>query len=399
MAKKNKKPAAIEDGITVSRAADIPVTDDVSAVDPDAGQEVPSAAAEDTAAAEMTADTQAAEDSDTDGLRRTQDAGECGNVFLASLEHVTADDFAAEPPKSKKSIGEIASNAARILVFWAAVAVFLLSGYHIVYKLYAYRQAEDIYSGVADTIINATTNRREDLIATALKNDRLQALVPVNGTREDSGFVDDPQDTVVYNELFEMMKRQLALLRNTSEDLVGWIIMEGDTEINYPIVQYTDNDYYLHYAYDGTYNPAGSIFLDYRNEVALSSNLHTIIYGHNMESGSPMFANLLRFHEDGFWENNRYISVYTADALYKYEVFSAYESPATNLRDPAFSWRMNFNQSITEYTTWIEAIRAKSDFKTDIPIDVSDRILTLSTCMNINENRYVVHCVLVEVVQ
>ena len=194
-----------------------------------------------------------------------------------------------------------------------------------------------------------------------------------------------------------IVQGQLQLLRNENKDVVGWIEMPGDTKINYPVIQGEDNDYYLHYAYNGAYNPAGSIYLDYRNSVSVSTNRHTVIYGHNMESGSPMFANLLHFQDESYWKNNRYIHIYTDEAMYTYEVFAAYETSPQLAGVENHSWRMNFNKDEKLFLQWVDSVRARSDISPKVTIEGNSRILTLSTCMNVNENRYVVHAVLAEV--
>ncbi len=321
------------------------------------------------------------------------------NVFVASLDTITREELGNPPPKKNKDPFDVIINGVRSLIFWVAVVVFFVSGYQVVYKLYAYKQAEDIYNNVATNIFDEDHYQRDDLVKPAKKSARLQTLVPVNGTREDSDNISDFADNEEYNELFEMMKGQLAILKRKNPEVVGWIRMEGDTEINYPVVQHADNDYYLHYAYDGTYNPAGSIFLDYKNNIALSSNRHAIIYGHNMESGSPMFANLLHYREEDYLENNRFIDVYTENALYTYEVFASYECSDSLTADENHAWRMSFNYDDATFLGWIDAVCARSDIDSEIAIKASDRILTLSTCTNANNNRYVVHAVLVEEVK
>ncbi len=317
------------------------------------------------------------------------------SVFVESLDCVTADDLGKPSKKKKKDPVDLIIGFFRQAIFWIAVVVFFVSGYQVVYKLYAYKQAEDIYN--FDPF--AEMERREDLVATAERDKRQELLVPVNGVGVENDTLYDAASNREYNEKFEIMKGQLMFLRNKNEEVMGYIIMEGDTEVKYPVVQHKDNDYYLHYAYDGTYNPAGSIYLDYRNNAALSTNRHSIIYGHNMDSGSPMFANLLHYMEDGFWENNRYIDVYTDDALYTYEVFAAYQANPSQTKDQNHAWRMNFKKDDNVFMTWIDTIRARSDISPNVKVEADDRILTLSTCMNINENRYVVHAVLVETVK
>lgn len=318
------------------------------------------------------------------------------NVFVDSLERVTADDLGAPPKKKKKDPVDVVIDIFRRAIFWAAVVAFFVSGYQIVSKLYSYRESEKIYD--FDNIFE-TMERREDLVATATRSDRLSALTPVNGTREESAELNNSAESNQFNEKLLILQGQLQILRNTNREIIGWIEMPGDTEINYPVVQGEDNDYYLHYAYNGAYNPAGSIYLDYRNTLTMSSNRHTVIYGHNMESGSPMFANLLHFKDESYWKNNRYINIYTDDALYTYEVFAAYETSPQQQGVENHSWRMNFNKDETIFMEWVESVRARSDIHPKVTVEADDRVITLSTCMNINENRYVVHGVLVEVVK
>lgn len=318
------------------------------------------------------------------------------NVFVESLENVTPDDLGEVKPKKKKPLIDIVYDSLRQIIFWAAVVAFLVSGGQIVYKLYAYHQADAIYDNILQEVFH--NSKRDDIVSTAARSAKMPVLVPVNGVRESTGEVENAADNEEYNELFEMMKHTLVNLSRKNPEIVGWIRMEGDTEINYPVVQHEDNDYYLHYAYDGTYNPAGAIFLDCVNLTALSSNRHAIIYGHNMESGSPMFANLLHYQEAGFLERNRYIEVYTADALYTYEVFASYRCGSSTMKDPNHAWRMNFNRDDATFLAWIDAVRGRSDIKSDVKITAKDRILTLSTCTNANDDRYVVHAVLVSTV-
>lgn len=316
------------------------------------------------------------------------------NVFIQSLEEVTADDLGTPPKKKKQDPIDIVIELFRKAIFWAAVVAFFVSGYQIVAKLYSYHQADQIY-GEFENIFDMT-DRREDLVALAVRSPGMSPLTPVNGTKEESSSTNTGYETQ-FNEKLMIVQGQLQLLRNENKEVVGWIEMPGDTKINYPVVQGEDNDYYLHYAYNGTYNPAGSIYLDYRNNLSISSNRHTIIYGHNMESGSPMFANLLHFQDESYWKNNRYIHVYTDEAMYTFEVFAAYETSPQLAGVENHSWRMNFNKDENIFLEWIKSVRARSDISPKVTIEGSSRILTLSTCMNVNENRYVVHAVLTEV--
>lgn len=85
------------------------------------------------------------------------------------------------------------------------------------------------------------------------------------------------------------VRKQFQDLQKINPEIVGWITMD-DTQINYPIVQAKDNDYYLFRNYKGEDMRAGSIFMDHRNDVK-SQNRNTILYGHRMKDGS-MFGSL-----------------------------------------------------------------------------------------------------------
>ncbi len=325
---------------------------------------------------------------DTTPTEEKQQNDASRNVFISSLETLTQDDLGAPQKAKKGDIIDTAISVIRRIIFIAALVVFLFSGGQVIYKLIAYEQSKDIYN--FDYFFEST---RKDIVRLE-RAERAPLLIPVNGDRTEQPSVTEEE---TYNELFEMMKGQLAVIQQKNDEVVGWIRVEGETEINYPIVQHTDNDYYLRHAYDGTYNPAGAIYLDYKNLTRMSDNRHAVIYGHNMISGSPMFANLLNYQDESFWANNRYIEIYTRDTLYTYEIFAAYSANPSLVIEENHAWRMNFNYDDAIFLQWIDAIRARSDISTDILLDETARILTLSTCTNYDYNRYVVHAVLVNV--
>ena len=85
-----------------------------------------------------------------------------------------------------------------------------------------------------------------------------------------------------YNIDFEM-------LTNINKDVVAWLKV-NNTNIEYPVVQANNNDYYLYHSFDKTENGAGWIFLDYRNKIE-GRDKNIVIYGHNRKDGS-MFGTL-----------------------------------------------------------------------------------------------------------
>ena len=145
-----------------------------------------------------------------------------------------------------------------------------------------------------------------------------------------------------------------------------------DTEINYPIVHTSDNDYYLDHLVDRTQNPAGAIFLDTRNPSDFS-DLHSIIYGHHMKNGS-MFAALKGYKKQDFFDGHKTGYLITQDAAYSIDFFAGH---VANVEENA--WQLDFD-SAEDFSNWIKSLKDISAFKSDIEPQYGDRIFTLSTC-------------------
>lgn len=152
---------------------------------------------------------------------------------------------------------------------------------------------------------------------------------------------------------------------------VGWIYCP-DTTISFPVVQGEDNDYYLKHMFNGKANPDGSIFLDSANASDFSDS-HSIIYGHHMNSGA-MFAPLLEYKKQEFYEEHPQMFLMSPDGDYTVEIFAGYVADVA-----ADAWDIDFSTE-EEYGEWIEQSASKSWISTGILPDSSDRILTLSTC-------------------
>ncbi|MDO5569681.1 MAG: class B sortase, partial [bacterium] len=175
------------------------------------------------------------------------------------------------------------------------------------------------------------------------------------------------------------------LVKNS--DTVGWIKVSG-TNINYPVVQSADNDYYLHKAFDGTPNEAGWIFLDYRNNMEnLAKN--NIIYGHSRVD-TTMFGTLPNIVKQS-WFNNKdnhvvWLSTPTHNTLW--QVFSVYIIDETS-----DYLQINFNDA--SYTAFIDMIKGRSKYDFGTSVTVNDKILSLSSCYG-NTQRVVLHAKLIK---
>lgn len=175
-------------------------------------------------------------------------------------------------------------------------------------------------------------------------------------------------------------------LRAINPDVVGWLIIDG-TNINYPVVQGKDNQYYLRHLFTGEYNASGCIFLDSRNARDFSDQ-HSILYGHHMGNGT-MFNGLMDYKEQAFYDARPSALLLTPASNYKIEFFSGY---VANVR--ADAWQVEF-QPDEAFSGWLHAVQAKSLFQSTVEPSRLEKILTLSTCSYEFENaRFVLHGIL-----
>ncbi len=177
-------------------------------------------------------------------------------------------------------------------------------------------------------------------------------------------------------------------LKKTNDSTVGWIQV-GGTNINYPFVQYSNNSFYLTHTFDKSYNKAGWVFMDYRNNVA-DFNKNTIIYAHGRVDNT-MFGSLRKILTSGWLNNkNNYIVKLSTEAENTlWQVFSVYRIPTTN---DYLKISFNNNQEFLEFANMLLK-RSAHNFSTSV--NDNDKILTLSTCYNDND-KVVLHAKLIK---
>jgi len=176
-------------------------------------------------------------------------------------------------------------------------------------------------------------------------------------------------------------------LCSVNGDIAGWIYCEG-TDINYPVLQGRDNDYYLDHTYDGAPGRAGSIFVEALNRPDFADS-NTIIYGHHMKNGS-MFATLGNWADQEYYERHPAFWLLTPKRNYRIILFSGYTTTATS---DAYTI---YQAPCREFGDYLQAVYANSDFHADVEWDCNERFVMLSTCEYAFEGaRYVLHGMLV----
>jgi len=174
-------------------------------------------------------------------------------------------------------------------------------------------------------------------------------------------------------------------LMKVNKNVVGWITIE-DTQIDYPILQTDNNIDFVTQNFYGEESIAGSIFMDYRNDVTMEDN-NIIVYGHRMKDGS-MFQHLTKYLEKDFFDSHRTFTFDTLYESYEAEIFAVYPTMID------FNYIQTDFSSEGEFENLIQEIQNKSTYETDVDINADDQILTLSTCeytLDPEDSRLVVH--------
>ncbi len=205
------------------------------------------------------------------------------------------------------------------------------------------------------------------------------------------------KNTNLQNQLLKEIKYQkndktninFSNLFNKNNETVGWLKLKNTT-INYPVVQHNNNNFYLNHSFDKTYNDAGWIFMDYRNNPTEFSK-NTIIYGHS-RLDKTMFYTLKNVLKKSWYANkeNHIIDYQTSNKKTKWQVFSTYTIPVEN-----YYLTTNFKNE-QDFIKWLNTITKRSIYNYNIKLNSKDKILTLSSCYNSNKNRVVLHAKLIE---
>ena len=265
----------------------------------------------------------------------------------------------------------------------AAVLAVSLTG--LLVQQVNYRRAEQSYSEAGE-LASLTSSEPEEESKPAEEPSSEITSEP-ESSEPDSEPAEEP---VIDDYAVELMSTDILSLKEINDDVVGWITIP-DTPISYPLVQSdTDNNHYLNYAWDGTWNPVGSIFLDYRSDPGLT-DFHSIIYGHRM-SNETMF-NALGFYSDPvFLSEHPSVYILTEFGVRRYDVFAAYEADVKG-----HSYRLGLKDAEGQQAL-INYHLAHSEIETDLVPDAAagDRILTLSTCTDEGgtQTRWIVNFVL-----
>lgn len=262
----------------------------------------------------------------------------------------------------------------RIKIKWVLLLLLLIIGV-IVYSLYK------IFNWGIDSKKTENITKKIEEVTKVVEVEDTPETVIVNEE-------DDEKNPYWYYITFPLIDVDITELYRLNSDIVGWINV-NNTNINYPFVHTSDNDFYLSHSFDKTYNTAGWIFLDYRNNINFGDR-NNIIYGHS-RLDKTMFGSLNGVLKSDWYSNkdNHVIRISLENENTLWQIFSVYK-----IKTETYYITTNFN-SDNEYVEFLNTIKSRSLYNFNTNLSKDDKILTLSTCYSDSE-RTVVHARLIK---
>lgn len=342
---------------------DIKKNDDIQILDLDSDK-ADKAAAETDAASSIEADTPVPEQSENKIENNTSD-NSSEEIEIISAETVPddSDNNVLEPDNRKYHITR--GDIIRYVILALSIGVFIYAASRLIPRLISYKKEAENNKQVEEEVVS--------------KKDE-----PVTMDEEDfKGVV--PSIVIDFDKLLEI-----------NPDSVGWLEVPS-LGISYPIVQGTDNDFYLRHDINNNFAWSGSIFLDYRSRRELDED-HTTIYGHHMNDGT-MFSLLIKYDSEEFFKKNQennsnYVFVYLKDTIKIYQMFAVVDTFYETDPD-SFIVSLSTEESKQNY---LDHIKEKQLYDTGITATVNDTLLTLYTCQadSTSKERHLVHTKLIK---
>lgn len=315
-------------------------------------------------------------------------------------QHIT--DIVAEKSKGLIDDKKIVDDAEKRTGWtrWLGIALACVAAFFFVYflgqeilEVQSARKAEALRKQVAESIAKGGYSN-VNYGSSEGGNGANGGTTPQNN--ENAGLIGgtggtETRVTNIYGQNIRVDRSTLTVLPDyaglyaQNPDTAGWLTIP-DTEIDYVVVQTTDNDYYLRRDFYGNSDSNGTLFVDYRSDI-VNPTTNTIIYGHDMNSGL-MFGTLKRYYEDeNFYRSHRTINFSTIFEHRTYEVVAVCLSEVKYQDDSSYRYYNFINAgNQAEWNAFVDNVRDLTLYPKDLSLSPGDQVLTLSTCDDYKDN-------------
>jgi len=281
-------------------------------------------------------------------LKTSGRAGETARAAAPPAAHDKAMEAIVQRELEKRE------RRRKLFIAACSVAAVFSLGYVGLYTYYNYRTESDYQ------------------MLSQLKERTLQ--VAVAEASEPSGPLYTLDEEPEQKEVLEEYKN--LLIRN--KKLIGWVKID-DTNIDYPVMQTDDNEYYLHHNLNQQYDKNGSIFMDKDCDV-LKPSTNFIIYGHHTKTGQ-MFGKLELYQDEEYYKEHPYINFDTIYEKGVYQIMYVFRSRVYKEDEIVFKYYQFIDANgETEFNSNMQEMAALSFYDTGVTAEYGDQLLTLSTC-------------------
>ena len=199
-------------------------------------------------------------------------------------------------------------------------------------------------------------------------NEKVQEFISTNNDNNNS----NKENTERIQKVKELQKE--------NSDIVGWLEIEN-SNINYPVLQGQDNDFYMTHNYKKEYSIDGSIFLDKDYDWNIpSANL--LLYGHNNRGSKEMFVDLINYKDENYYKKHKIIRFTTNEEDAEYEIISVFLSRVYYKHEnDVFRYYYFIDaENEKEFDDYVKNSKKASLYNIDATATYGDQLLTLSTC-------------------
>ena len=173
----------------------------------------------------------------------------------------------------------------------------------------------------------------------------------------------------------------IELLLQENSDFKGWITVPN-TQIDNPIYQTDNNDFYLNHNQQKQKSIYGALFFDYQNVITeAETDKNLVVYGHHMKNGS-MFGNLTKYKQLRFYKQNPTVEFSTLYKKSTYKIYAAFVLNASKADDNDYIYNISRKSFIDDkdFDSWVNEAKARSLINTGVDVKNGDNIITLVTC-------------------
>jgi len=273
-----------------------------------------------------------------------------GAAYIESLkaEIEKRNNLSKMDKKNEKIIAMIMSIIAVICIIGA-----VYYGYKIIHEQYIYKESQE-------------------------EIDDLKCMLDLSGQEEmkEHALLDiGPNKSILkkYRKVYE-----------ENNDFIGWITIPG-TQLDYPVMQKDDNDYYLKHGFDKGDSEIGIPFMDMRNDWEMPDD-NLIIYGHNLKNGN-MFGSLKNYLDKEYYKQHPVIHFDTLYEKAKYEIVYVGLSRAANKNEDVFRYYEFINaENEDDFKVTMKEFKKLESYSIGKKVQWGDKLITLSTCSKHVEN-------------